>query len=555
MISLLGSRFIYFIKKNMWNVTFADLNLSKKLLEGIEKKWYKKPSLIQEKVIPLLLESDKDIIWQAQTGTGKTAAFSIPMIEKIDPNSKDVKWLILCPTRELAKQVAEEFSSFLPWNEFKVTLLYGGKSISQEIKELKDHPTIVVGAPGRVKDHLLKWRLKLDNLEYFVLDEADEMLNIWFRQDIEDIFSYTPKDKKVLLFSATMPKAIIDIAKKYMREYNIVSVKKKDFVNPNINQRYYEVTEWIKKDVLTRIIETEDDFYSIVFCRTKMDVDEVASYLNLKWYKAEGIHGDIEQKMREKVLKRFKEKKINILVATDVAARWIDINDITHVINYTIPENVETYTHRIWRTARAWKKWVAISFVTRKDIRRIKDFEKITKSKIEKAKLPSVDEVIKKKKAHLIDSIKEIIEGEWFKDYLDIAEELLELNSDDKVIISSLIKRFYDNELNKNFYKIVKIPRRIETNSKNSDNWNYDNNGMIRLFIAKWRTDNIDNPWKILNFLRKETSLDMKNAWKISIYDKFSYVDFPKNEWEEIINIFKQKNPEKPEVVKAKPRR
>lgn len=534
----------------MWKITFADLPLSKSILEGIEKKWYKNPSPIQEKVIPLLLKSDKDIIWQAQTGTGKTAAFSIPMLERIDPTSKSVQWLILCPTRELAIQVAEEFSSFLPWNKIKTALLYGGKSISQDIKDLKQNPLVVIWSPGRVKDHILKWRLKLDNLEYFVLDEADEMLNIWFRQDIEDIFSYTPEDKKVLLFSATMPKSILDIAKKYMREYDIVSVKKEDLTNSNIEQKYYEVTEWIKKDVLTRIIETEDNFYAIIFCRTKMDVDDISSYLNVRWYKAEWLHWDIDQKMREKILQRFKQKKINILVATDVAARWIDVNDITHVVNYTIPENAETYTHRIWRTARAWKKWVSITFATRRDLRRIRDFERITKSKIKKWELPSIDEVIEKKKRHLVDSIKEIIEQDQFKDYLDIAKELLELNSDDAVIISALIKRFYDNELNKQSYKTVKIPKQIERKTEP-----YTNNWMIRLFVARWRNDNMDNPWKILNFLRKETSLDMKNAWKISIYDKFSYIDFPKEEWEEIISIFKEKNSKKPEVVKAKPKK
>jgi len=534
----------------MWKITFEDLSLSKLILESIQKKWYKNPSPIQEQVIPFLLKSDKDIIWQAQTGTGKTAAFSIPMIERIDLTSKNVKWLILCPTRELAIQVAEEFSSFIPWNKIKTTLLYGGKSISLEIKELKSNPVIIVWTPGRVKDHILKWRLKLDNIEYFVLDEADEMLNIWFRQDIEDIFSYTPENKKVLLFSATMPKSIIDIAKKYMKDYHIISVKNQDIINSNIEQKYYEVTEWIKKEALTRIIETEEDFYSIVFCRTKMDVDDLASYLNIRWYKVEWIHWDIEQKMRENILKRFKEKKINILVATDVAARWIDINDITHVVNYGIPENNDTYIHRIWRTARAWKKWISITFATKKDLRRIKDFEIITKSKIKKLELPSIDEVIQNKKTHLINSIKEIIEKDWFKDYLGISDELLKLNNDHVIIISALIKKFYDNELNKKNYKNLKIiPKQIEKNIKN-----YTDDDMIRLFIAKWKNDNMDNPWKILKFLRKETFLDMKNAGKISIYDKFSYVDFPQSEWEHIIDIFKQKNPKKPEVVKAKPK-
>jgi len=337
--------------------TFADLWLSEKILEKIEKKWYKYPSPIQEWVIPLLLKSEKDIIWQAQTWTWKTASFAIPILERLDVNSKDVQALILTPTRELAIQIWEEITSFADkW--VKIQLVYGWQNYSKEIEWFKRKPQIVVWTTWRIIDHITRKKtLKVDNLKYLVLDEADEMLNMWFVEDIEQILKYTPENKKTLLFSATMPKWIRNIVNKYIKEYNEVKIEKTELTNPNIIQKYYKVDDKDKFDALCRIIEIEFDFYWLIFCRTKANVDEVSSKLIQRWYKAEWIHWDISQNLREKTLARFKNKAIKILVATDVAARWIDINDLTHVINYNLPENPETYTHRIWRTARAGKSW------------------------------------------------------------------------------------------------------------------------------------------------------------------------------------------------------
>ncbi len=309
--------------------TFKDLWINDFLLKKIQKKWYKNPSPIQEAVIPLLLKWEKDIIWQAQTGSWKTAAFALPLLQKIDPNFKSVQAVILAPTRELAIQIANEFKSFSDKN-LRIQLLYGWQSIQKELDGLKRKPQIVIWTTWRILDHLInKKSLDVNNLKYLVLDEADEMLNMWFIEDIEKILKYTPENKQILLFSATMPKAIKNLAMKYLNKPDEVKIERKELTNPNIEQKYYMVDNKNKFDALCRILETEPDFYGIIFCRTKSDVDEISKNLLKKWYKAEAIHWDISQNLRERTLWRFRNQAVKILVATDVAARWIDINNLT----------------------------------------------------------------------------------------------------------------------------------------------------------------------------------------------------------------------------------
>ena len=525
--------------------TFRDLGIREDILEAIEKKGYQNPSPIQERVIPVFLTGDKDIIWQAQTWTWKTASFGIPLLQLIDSKAKTTKAIILCPTRELAIQVSDEINSFAPDNKISTLLLYGGNPIRDEIKELKNKPNIIIWTPWRVIDHLNKWRLHLEDLEYFVLDEADEMLNIWFREEIEEIMKSTPKNKKTLLFSATMPKAIMDIVKNYMQDYDLISVKAENMTNTNIDQKYFEVRRESKFDALTRIIELQENFYAIIFCKTKLDVDELASRLMNAGYLAEWIHWDIEQKMREKILARFKSKKTKILVATDVAARWIDVNDVTHVVNYSLPENPEIYTHRIWRTARAGKTWTAITFISNSERRRIFFFENVIKAKIKREVLPSISEVIEAKKWNLVENVKSLIEEKDCRDYIDLSRELLEIENDAEMIISALIKKFYWNQLKEENYAEIKQDFRTEKSSKSSS-WE------IRLFVAKWRKSWISNPWDLLNFLWTEAWISMKNAGKIEIFNDFSYINVPEYEAEIILQVFKQQNKRKPVVVKAK---
>ena len=334
--------------------TFKDLGLTAKTLTALEKKGFKIPSPIQEKVIPLLLKATQNIIGQAATGTGKTAAFGIPLIEKLTPIGKP-QALILTPTRELANQVAEEIASFQSEKGLKILAVYGGQSYSLQISALKKGVDIIVGTPGRVIDHLERKTLDLSQLSNFILDEADEMLNMGFIDDIETIFKKANPNTNVLLFSATMPKEILRVAKKYMGDYELISVKNEQMTTTQTSQIYFEVNEKDKLNALCRIIDVEPDFYGIIFCKTKLDVDYVVRRLIEKGYQAQGLHGDVLQKQRETILSQFKDKTTKILVATDVAARGIDINDITHVINYALPQDIESYVHRVGRTGRAGK--------------------------------------------------------------------------------------------------------------------------------------------------------------------------------------------------------
>lgn len=526
--------------------TFADLGIREDILDMITKKGYVHPSPIQEQVIPTFLSTDIDIIGQAQTGTGKTAAFGIPLLSLMKEKADYTEAIILCPTRELAIQVSDEINSLMPNNNISSLLLYGGNPIRNEMRDLKRKPNLIIGTPGRVIDHLSKGRLDLSKVKYFVLDEADEMLNIGFREEMEEIMAEAPDDKRTLLFSATMPREILNIAKNYMNKYEVISVKKENLTNPLISQKFVEVRRDNKFDALTRIIEMEENFYSIVFCRTKMDVDEVAATLSSNGYKAEAIHGDVEQKMREKVLNRFKKKQSNILVATDVAARGIDVNDITHVINFGLPENPETYTHRIGRTGRAGKEGTAITFVTGAERRKIGYFERVIKAKIEKMTLPSTTEVIAAKKRHLVEDIHQLVASGEGKKYMDIAKELVGTEEDLEVVISALVTKFCDKQLNPENYKEIKSFGGWETRGRGGEA------GMTRLFIAKGRKDGFRTPARILDFIGTETDIQMSNAGKIDIFDAFSFMDMPDDEAGIILEIFKQKNKRKPLVVEAK---
>ena len=536
-------------------ITFADLGLSEKMLAKITAKGYKYPSAIQAWVIPLLLNGDKDIIGQAQTGTGKTAAFGLPVLERLDVNSNDIQTLVLAPTRELAIQVADELKSFAEtWT--KIQLLYGGQNIRDELMGLKRNPQIIVGTPGRVIDHLTKRKtLKIQNLKYFILDEADEMLNIGFKEEIEQIIEYTPKDKKVLLFSATMPKSIKDIVNKYIKDHDLVSIERKELTNSNIEQKCYKVNESDKFEALCRVIEVEFDFYGILFCRTKADVDNVAAQLMTRGYKVEGIHGDIDQKMREKTLARFKNGAIKILVATDVAARWIDVNNLTHVINYSLPDNPETYTHRIWRTGRAGNKGEAISFVSRKDSRMLSWVERTIKSKIKVETLPKVSDVIEYKKKRLIDNTRELLLDKDSLHYIDLAKDLLDLWNPAEEILAAILKEWYSNEFSTTHYSDLKEEN---FSSSSDDRWDSRWKRWVswvpwetRLFVAKWKLDWF-TPGSLIQYIEKETDSKIWDVWNIDIMREFSFINLKNDDASFVLKKFKDLNPRKPVIVEAK---
>ena len=534
-------------------VTFSDLGLSEKMLAKITAKWYEFPSAIQAGVIPLLLNGDKDIIGQAQTGTGKTAAFALPVLERLDVKSTDIQTLVLAPTRELAIQVADEIKSFAD-SGTKVQLLYGGQNIRDELMGLKRNPQIVVGTPGRVIDHLTKKKsLKIENLKYFVLDEADEMLNIGFKEEIEQIIEYTPKEKKVLLFSATMPRSIKDIVNKYIKDHDLVAIERKELTNSNIEQKCYKVNERDKFEALCRVIEVESAFYGILFCRTKADVDNVAAQLMTRGYKVEGIHGDIDQKMREKTLARFKSGSIKILVATDVAARGIDVNNLTHVVNYSLPDNPETYTHRIWRTGRAGNKGTAISFVSRKDSRMLSWVERTIKSRIKVERLPEVSDVIEFKKQRLIESTKELLVKTEDLTYIELAKNLLALDNTAEEVLAAILEESYGKEFSVSHYSNLK-PENFNSDDRGERGDRRSNNqvdGQKRLFVAKGKLDWF-TPGSLIQYIERETWEKLGDVGSIDIMREFSFINLADNDASAVLRFFKEQNSEKPVIVQAK---
>jgi len=543
-------------------IKFSDLWLSEKMLAKIAAKGYEYPSAIQAWVIPLLLNGNKDIIGQAQTGTGKTAAFALPVLERIDINSRDIQTLILAPTRELAIQVAEEIRSFAD-SSVKIQLLYWWQNIRDELSWLRAWPQIVVGTPGRVIDHLTKRKtLNIDKIKYFILDEADEMLNIGFKEEIEEIITFTPKDKKVLLFSATMPKSIKDIVNKYIKDHDLVTIEKNELTNSDINQICYKVNERDKFEALCRVIEVEFDFYGILFCRTKADVDDVAARLMSRGYKVEWIHWDIDQKQREKTLARFKNWAIKILVATDVAARGIDVNNLTHVVNYTLPDNPET--HRIGRTGRAGNKWEAISFVSRKDSRILSWIESAIKSKIKVEKLPEISDVIEFKKKRLIDNTRELLTNIDELYYIDLAKDLLDLGNPPEQILAAILKESYWKEFSITHYSELREENfssdtRWDRGNRNdkaprwdrSDRWFSWVEWQKRLFVAKWKLDWF-SPGSLIQFIEKETSSKLWDVGNIDIMREFSFINLSNDDADFVLKKFKEFNPIKPLIVESK---
>jgi len=448
---------------------FKKLWISEKTLNCLEKKWFQTPSPIQEKVIPLLLKWGINLIWQAATGTGKTAAFGVPLAEKITEHQNFTQSIILTPTRELAIQVADEIRSFLENKNINIVTIYGWQSYEIQLRELKKWADIIVWTPGRIIDHLDRGRIKLDKIQYMILDEADEMLNMWFIDDIKKILEHTNDNKNTLLFSATMPKEIINVAKKYMWNYEIISIKSEQNTTTQTEQLYFNIQRKDKLEALCRIVDTEPDFFGIVFCKTKSDVDDVSSKLLHKGYSVDGLHWDIIQSQRERIIQKFKSKKTKILVATDVAARGIDVDGITHVINYCLPQNPDAYIHRVWRTWRADKKWVAITFVSPSEVKKLAFFKKITKTDIKLQKIPNIEDVLKSKKTWVLKQIDSTITNNSYQKQIPLAQEILEKHSPES-IVAALLELKYENELNKTKYKEIETTKnRISFYNKNKN--------------------------------------------------------------------------------------
>ncbi len=437
--------------------TFASLGLSETTLDALTRKGFEIPTNIQRKAIPLLLSSKKDLVGQAQTGTGKTAAFGIPLFETLSTKGKHPQAVILVPTRELAVQVAEELDSLQGNRGFVITPIYGGQPIGAQIRVLQRGVHIMVGTPGRVLDHLARGTVQVSNVSHVILDEADEMLNQGFIDDIESILEGMPEKKRTILFSATMPKRILNLAEKYMNSYEQIVIEAQTKKEELTEQTYIEVHEQDKLDALARIIDITNDFYGLIFCRTKVDTDRVANQLKLRGYKAEALHGDISQNQREKILQACRNRVVTVLVATDVAARGLDIPDLTHVVNYALPQDAENYLHRTGRTGRAGKTGNAVSLVNPSEVRKLFYYQHILKLTITKQKLPMVSGVVEAKRTQMQESIRKILQDKSHHEFLDVAEMLAE-DGNPVDVIASLLMHTAQHDLCASHYRELKRP-------------------------------------------------------------------------------------------------
>mgnify|MGYP002659649689 CR=1 FL=1 len=408
------------------NLRYEDSGINPKILRAVSEMGYTQMTPIQEQAIPQLMEG-KDVIGQAQTGTGKTAAFGIPMLQMVDPASRELQGMILCPTRELAIQAAEELHKFSKYmHGIRVVPIYGGQDISRQIKALKGGVQIIVGTPGRVMDHMRRHTIKLDSLKMVVLDEADEMLNMGFREDMEAILGEIPCEHQTALFSATMPQAILDITYKYQKDAVVVRITKQELTIPLVKQYYYVVKNIYKEEAISRLIDTYNLKRSIVFCNTKKMVDELAEHLKDRGYQAEGLHGDMTQKQRDFVMNRFKNGSLQVLIATDVAARGIDVDDLEAVFNYDVPQDTEYYVHRIGRTGRAGREGLAFTFAYGRDLYRIREIERVCKTKMTEQKLPKSAQVMDIKLNKLLQAAKDTLDKEDYVKLQDQIEEKME---------------------------------------------------------------------------------------------------------------------------------
>ncbi len=484
---------------------FEDFSISKETLKSISKIGFEEPTPIQVSAIPLILKG-ADVVGQAQTGTGKTAAFGIPIVEKQNKGRHPFA-IILEPTRELAVQVAQEINMIGKYKNINVLPVYGGKSIENQIKTLRRGVDVVVGTPGRVIDHIRRKTISLSDIKTVVLDEADEMLDMGFIDDIETILKTTPAERQTLLFSATMPQPIMNIAKRYMRTPEKIRINTTDVVVPKIKQVFYEVREADKINALSRLLDVEDPQLAIVFCHTKREVDEVAMKLEQTGYNANALHGDFTQARRDEVMNKFKKGMLDVLVATDVAARGLDIKNVTHVINYSIPQNPESYIHRIGRTGRAGKSGIAITLVTPREYKHLRLIEKTAMTTISRKKLPTSQEVSKAKEKNIMKDISEIITENKHAGYISAVRELSEGYSFGDIAAAALYAAYGE----------MKEKPVEETLEKT---------GIVRLFMTIGRKDKIQVA-DIVKSIASEANIPHAKIGKIDVYDKFTFVEVP----------------------------
>ena len=514
----------------METVRFEEMGLSEEIQKAVRYMGFEEASPIQAKAIPAMI-SGIDLIGQAQTGTGKTAAFGIPILEKVDPKLKKPQAIVLCPTRELAIQVADEIRNLSRYmHGIKVLPIYGGQDIVKQIRSLKSGTQIVIGTPGRVMDHMRRKTMKLDFVHTVVLDEADEMLNMGFREDIEFVLSGVPEERQTVLFSATMPKPIMEITKKFQNNAKVIKVTKKELTVPNIEQYYYDVKPKKKEEVLSRLLDIYSPRLSVVFCNTKKQVDLLVNALLGRGYFAAGLHGDMKQEQRDRVMQGFRTGKTEILVATDVAARGIDVDEVEAVFNYDLPQDDEYYVHRIGRTGRAGREGRAFSFVSGKEVYKLKEIQRYCKTKIYAQKVPSLNDVANTKMENILDDVERVIEQEDLDMMINAIEERVN-NSE-----------FTAMDMAAAFLKICCGMTEDNKTTKEND-WEFGDtgageDGMVRLFINIGKKQRV-RPGDILGAIAGESGMDGKLIGTIDMYDKYTFVEVPREYAREVLNAMK----------------
>ena len=495
-------------------MTFEEMCLDTRIMRAIAEMGFEQPSPIQAQSIPIAVEG-KDMIGQARTGTGKTASFGIPMLQRINPKDKSLQAIVLCPTRELAIQSANEIRKLAKFlHGIKVLPIYGGQEISKQIRSLKGGVQIVIGTPGRVMDHLRRHTLKPQTVDIVVLDEADEMLNMGFREDIETILGQLPEERQTMLFSATMPKPILEIAKRYLHEPEIVKVIQKELTVPKIEQYYYEVNPRKKNEVLSRLLDMYDPSLSLVFCNTKRKVDELVADLKGRGYFAEGLHGDMKQSQRDRVMNGFRNGRTDILVATDVAARGIDVDDVEAVFNYDVPQDDEYYVHRIGRTGRAGREGRAFTLVVGKEIYKLKDIQRYCKTKIRRQPIPSVNDVAAIKVEKLLEQAGELIATDGLGRMMDLLEEYLDGSDYSATEMAAALLAMQLGETS------------TQTLPKEEFGDTGAETGMVRMFMNIGKKDRV-RIGDILGAVAGESGMEGALVGTIDMYDNFSFVEVP----------------------------
>ena len=510
---------------------FEQLGLDEPILRAITDMGFETPSEIQQKAIPTLLEDDTDMVALAQTGTGKTAAFGFPLLQLIDTDSRLTQGLILSPTRELCLQIASElknYAKYLP--KVNVVAVYGGASIEEQARSLKKGAQIIVATPGRMQDMIRRSFVDISHINYCVLDEADEMLNMGFYEDITAILSHTPKEKSTWLFSATMPNEVARIARQFMRKPIEITVGTRNQASSTVQHEYYVVNGRHRYQALKRLADANPDIFSVVFCRTKKDTQAVAEKLIEDGYNAAALHGDLSQNQRDLVMKSFRARQIQMLVATDVAARGIDVDDITHVIHYQLPDEIETYNHRSGRTGRAGKSGISMVLVPKSELRKIKEIEKIIKQPFEQKALPTGIEICEIQLYHLANSLKNVEVNPAIDDYLPaIYKELQHIDREE------LIKKIFAVEFTRffNYYKNAEVlPEEDAKESRKGGD-----SGEVRYFINIGERDGYD--WKTLkDFLKATLNLGRDDVFKVDVKNSFSFFNTEADQVDLVMSTF-----------------